>query len=447
MEDPKKTISGFSKLSKTGKIKWIVENFFKNPEAAMKEMISFWHTDTNQQKILDGFSENTLSNYPMPYGVAPNFIINGKTYVIPMVIEESSVVAAAASAAKFWMNKGGFKAEVKNIKKTGQVHFLWPGPVSSLFSSFNEIKVGLLEALENIERSMQKRGGGILDIKLLHKPEIQEDLFHLFFEFDTRNSMGANFINSVLERAAESLSKIFAGINEISDIGVPNILMSILSNYTPECIVSTWVECTIDQLGEFPNEMSSEEFARRFELAVNISLQDEYRAVTHNKGIFNGIDAVLMATANDFRAIEASAHAYASKDGKYRGLSYCKIENGSFRFSMDLPMAIGTVGGLTNLHPLAKHSFELLGYPDSQELMQIIAVAGLAQNFAAIRSLVTTGIQKGHMKMHLGNILHHLKATDSESEAAVHYFEDKTVSFSSVREFVHLFRNENEVNN
>ncbi|MCY7327305.1 MAG: hydroxymethylglutaryl-CoA reductase, partial [Saprospiraceae bacterium] len=182
--------------------------------------------------------------------------------------------------------------------------------------------------------------------------------------------------------------------------------------------------------------MEPHTLADRFATAVRIANIDPYRATTHNKGIFNGIDAVVLATGNDFRAIEACGHAYASRGGHYHSLSRCKVSDGVFRFELEIPLALGTVGGLTALHPLAKYSLELLGHPSARELMCIVACAGLAQNFAAVRSLVTTGIQQGHMKMHLTNILHHLGASDEEAAAAQFHFSKQTVSFSAVRTYL-----------
>jgi hydroxymethylglutaryl-CoA reductase len=217
-------------------------------------------------------------------------------------------------------------------------------------------------------------------------------------------------------------------------------LMSILSNYTPECLVRAWVECPVEELGCFQGGMEAEEFAWRFQKAVKVAQIDPHRATTHNKGIFNGVDAVVLATGNDFRAVESCGHTYAARDGQYRSLSGCTIENGCFRFWVDLPLALGTVGGLTKLHPLARRSLELLGNPGAPELMEVIAATGLAQNFAAVRSLITTGIQQGHMKMHLLNILNHLCANDQEKRAANKYFEERVVSFNGVREFLQTHR-------
>ena len=186
--------------------------------------------------------------------------------------------------------------------------------------------------------------------------------------------------------------------------------------------------------------MSASEFAERFYRAIQIAKIDPYRAVTHNKGIFNGIDSVVIATGNDFRAIEACGHAYASRDGAYRSLSDCSIINNLFTFWLDIPLALGTIGGLTELHPIAKRSLELLGNPSAEELMQVTAATGLAQNFAAIKSLITTGIQQGHMKMHLGNILNHLKASPKEINLATAHFQNQKISFTDVRLFIEQMR-------
>ena len=207
--------------------------------------------------------------------------------------------------------------------------------------------------------------------------------------------------------------------------------MNILSNYTPNCIVRVEVSCKIEDLKD-DSGISPEEFAWKFKQAVTIAEIEPYRATTHNKGIMNGVDAVVIATGNDFRATEACAHTYASKDGKYSSLTHCSTDGGIFKFWIDLPISIGIVGGLTNLHPLVKFSLALLGKPSAQELMSILAVSGLAQNFAALRSLVTTGIQKGHMKMHLLNILNQFNATEEEKKYFIEYFKDKTVSHHEV---------------
>jgi len=433
MNNDQKTISGFSSLRKRDKIKWIAKNFFTDPESVIHELSSYWHSSDEQQKILDGFSENTISNFPMPFGVAPNFLIDNKTYCVPMVIEESSVVAAAAAAAKFWMTRGGIHTEILGTKKLGQVHFLWYKDPEILKSTFAQAKVKMLEESAELEANMKKRGGGILDIELIDLSHEKDNYFQLKASFETCDSMGANFINTCLEQFALSLENFYDNLlGENSGI---EIIMAILSNYTPECLVKAWVKCPITELGDFKGGMKAEVFARRFKDAVDIAEIDPYRAATHNKGIYNGIDAVVLATGNDFRAIEACGHTYAAENG-YSSLSHCELKDGEFYFYLKVPLAIGTVGGLTSLHPIAKRSLELLEQPTAEKLMRIIAATGLAQNFAAIRSLVTTGIQEGHMKMHLQNILVQLKASDEEFEMAISHFKDRIVSFAAVREFL-----------
>ena len=437
----KKTIAGFSKLSKRGKIKWMVENFFKDPEIVMRELKSYWLKNEAQQKIIDGFSENTISNFYLPFGVAPNFVINEKTYCIPMVIEESSVVAAASSAAKFWMTRGGFQAEVISTIKVGQVHFLWQGDREKLFQILEPLKANLIHEAKGITKNMTERGGGIKDVELIDFTEKEKNYYQLKVTFETCDSMGANFINSVLESFAKTLVE-FVNSNEIMEGKEKEveIIMSILSNYTPNCIVEAKVECPVEALNDAHPEMDGNTFAKRFNTAIQIAHIDPYRATTHNKGIFNGIDAIVLATGNDFRAVEACGHTFASKDGQYKSLSHCSIENNIFKFYLKIPLALGTVGGLTSLHPIAKRSLELLENPNAEELMKITACVGLAQNFAAIKSLITTGIQKGHMKMHLSNILNQLEANDKEQEAAVVFFENKVISFQEVRNYLTDFR-------
>lgn len=438
-----KTIKGFSKLSKIGKIRWIAENFFKDPERVIHELKSYWLPNESQQRVLDGFSENTISNYPMPYGVAPNFIIDGKTYCVPMVIEESSVVAAAAAAAKFWMDRGGFKTDILGVKKIGHVHFLWKGASAKLQNLFPRIKEKLIADAADITANMEKRGGGLIDLELVDLTDKLQHFYQLKATFNTCDSMGANFINSNLERYADSLEDFLIKENTLQDEERDvEIIMSILSNFTPECLVRVSVSCPIEDLGTFGDGITAEEFAFKFKTAVDIAHLDPYRAATHNKGIFNGVDAVVLATGNDFRAIEACGHTYASKSGQYRSLSYAEVSDGVFRFWLDLPLAVGTVGGLTSLHPIAKRSLELLGHPSGEELMSIIGAVGLAQNFAALRSLVTTGIQKGHMKMHLLNILNHLDATREETDKAIAYFQDEVVSYSNVRKYIQRLKEE-----
>ena len=433
-------VKGFSKLSKEEKINWITNNYFINPLEAKENLTKYWNSDENLQKLHDEFIENTLTNFYLPYGVAPNFIINGKTHTIPMAIEESSVVAAASKAAKFWGERGGFKTTIINTEKIGQVHFLFNGDSEKLTAFFNQIKPHFFSDTNEITKNMQKRGGGILDIQLRDKTSEIPNYFQLHATFNTKDSMGANFINTCLEQFAKTLETKANDYDGFSpEEKNVQIIMSILSNYVPNCVVRAEVSCPIEQLSEDKN-IDSNEFAQKFATAVKIAEIEPYRAVTHNKGIMNGIDAVVLATGNDFRAVEAGIHAYASKSGQYSSLSHVKIENGIFTFWLDVPLALGTVGGLTSLHPLVKFSMELLQKPSAEELMQIVGAAGLAQNFAALRSLTTTGIQQGHMKMHLMNILNQYQATKEEKQKVLEYFKDTTVSHSLVIDYLEKIR-------
>ncbi len=423
-------IKGFSKLSREEKIEYIQKDI-----SSTADILSTTnrYTHSEEQEKFDNFSENTLSNYYLPYGVAPNFLIDGKFYTVPMVIEESSVVAAAARAASFWANQGGFKTTIHNTIKVGHIWFEWNGEKSDLDTHSENIKKHLLESVKELTENMIKRGGGIVDILFIPLKEMP-DIWQLQVKFQTADSMGANFINSCLEAMKEPLSTYF----EDNNLSLIEVIMAILSNNTPECLVTCEASCEVDALLPYSANLSPEEFARRFVLAMNIAYNNIDRATTHNKGIYNGVDAVILATGNDFRAVEAAGHAFAAKDGQYRSLSKAKISNGKLNISLTIPLAIGTVGGLTRLHPLAALTMEILENPSAEDLMSIAAAAGLANNFSAVASLVTTGIQKGHMKLHLSNILTTLNATENQKIEAEKYFKDKTVSMKNVRDFLKI---------
>ena len=431
---------GFSKLLKEEKLK-LIANYFENPGEVVSLLKSYWHSDSKQQQLFDEFSENTITNFFIPYGISPNVTINGKDYIVPMVIEESSVVAAASAAAKFWGERGGFHAEVIDVRKVGQVHFGWSGDKERLFALFPEIEKRLLADTDSMTEKMRKRGGGILGMRLIDYSAQIPDYYQIRVEFGTGDAMGANFINSVLEQFGHSLQDFFAERNDLSeDLRKVEIIMTILSNNTPDCRVKVWVECPVNQLDGIDETLSGAEYAKKFKKAVDIAHIDTDRATTHNKGIYNGIDAVVIATGNDFRAVEAAGHTFASRNGHYESLSSVTIENGIFHFELEVPMALGTIGGLTSLHPLAKKTLELLGNPTAKELMMIAATMGLANNFSAVRSLTTKGIQAGHMKMHLNNILNQLNASEEDKKKAREYFKDKTVSYAAVEQFLEGLR-------
>lgn len=424
-------IKGFSKLSKEGKTEWLIENYFDNPEKALELLKSYWHTNAKIQKLHDEFIENTLTNYYMPFGVAPNFLINGKMYCLPMAIEESSVVAAMAKAGSFWLERGGFKAEVISTTKIGHVHFVWRGKdFEKLNAFFQSIKDAFFKETEDITKNMRARGGGILDIELIDRSDLEPNYYQLKGSFETCDSMGANFINTILEKWSSILENYIATTSLLSeDDKHIEVIMCILSNFTPECLVRAEVRCPVEQLLTDGTDMNADDFCKNFVRAVHVAEIEPYRAVTHNKGIMNGVDSLIIATGNDFRAVEACAHAYAAKDGQYKSLSHVEVKNGVFTFYIEMPLSLGTVGGITSLHPMVKFSNELLGKPSAEELMKIVAVAGLAQNFSALRSLTTTGIQKGHMKMHLLNILNQFEATQPEKIKIIESFKDKIPSY------------------
>jgi hydroxymethylglutaryl-CoA reductase len=433
-------IAGFSKLSKEEKINWIANTYFSDSNEAISLIKKYWNSDSKIQQLHDEFIENTITNFYLPLGVAPNFLINGKYKTIPMAIEESSVVAAASKSAKYWATRGGFKTKVLNTEKIGQVHFIYNGDLEKLEKFFNEIQHKFYEATESVTKNMQKRGGGILSIELRNKTALIPNYYQLHATFETRDSMGANFINSCLEQFAKTLKEEANSYFNFSESEKNiEVVMSILSNYVPNCIVRAEVSCKVAELAD-KNIENPVVFAKKFVQAVQIAEVEPFRAVTHNKGIMNGVDAVVLATGNDFRAVEAGIHAYASRNGQYSSLSHAKIEDEIFSFWIEIPLALGTVGGLTSLHPMVKLSLEMLEKPSAKELMEVVAVAGLAQNFAALRSLTTIGIQEGHMKMHLNNILNQYQVTAEERVLIKNHFKDTVVSHSAAVEFIEKLR-------
>ena len=423
-------IKGFSRLSRDEKVKWLSEYISENDLTLFLD--GFRMPDDEKQSKFESFSENTLSNYHLPWGLVPNVLIDGTLFHVPVVIEESSVVAAASKAASFWAQRGGFRMLHINTRKKGQLHFTFSGNGELLKKNWDAIVPDIKSGVNQLTQNMEKRGGGITGIHLKQIPGLPSEYFQLDLEAETMDSMGANFINSILEETGRILPELIQG--RIGS-GHVEIIMAILSNYTPDSIVKMEVQAPVNELS-WAKEMAPEKFASRMKWAADIAWHDTGRAVTHNKGIYNGVDAVVLATGNDFRAVEAAGHAYAARDGKYRALSRVNLENDIFTLELEIPLALGTVGGLTKLHPLAAKTLQILGEPDARTLMKIAAAIGLANNFAAMASLVTTGIQQGHMKMHLHNILNSLNVKPEYYPMVEEYFSDKTISVSAVREFI-----------
>ncbi len=425
-------IQGFSKLGRDDQVK-LVASFTSDPDGIIHELDAHLLPDGKRQRMYQEFSENSVSNFFLPYSIAPNFRINDTYYMVPMVTEESSVVAAAAAAAKYWSERGGFLTRIVTMQKPGHIHFTWKGSTPEITTFIDDLIPGFYNVTAYLTKRMNQRGGGILEINLKDVTDKMEGYYQLEVIFDTADSMGANFVNSCLEQMADFL---YQQVQLAGLAGRLEIIMSVLSNYSPKCTVECQVNSSVRGMAHPEYNLGGIDFCRKFETAVNLAKHDVYRAVTHNKGIYNGVDAVVIATGNDFRAVEADGHAWASRNGNYCGLTDAEVSKESFNCRIEIPLTLGTVGGLTGLHPLAAVSLKILGNPHASDLMSIVAAAGMASNFSAIRALITGGIQKGHMKLHLSNVLNQFHASNAEKLAAMEYFSKRAVSFSAVEEFL-----------
>ena len=374
-------LPGFAKLSPTERI-----------EALLKEGLLTWDEAQilKEQKglplsIADQLTENVLSTFDLPFSLAPYFLINGRDYVLPMVTEEPSVVAAASFAAKLIQRSGGFTTQVHQRQMIGEIALTDVEDMEVASKRILEDKEALLQLANEAYPSIVKRGGGARDLWVENKG----DFLIVYLAVDPKEAMGANMLNTMLEALTDRIQELSGG----------QALMAILSNLATHSLVSA--RCAIDFKALSRNPEEAIEIAHRMELASQLAQVDPYRAATHNKGIFNGIDALVLATGNDWRAIEAGAHAYAAQSGPYKGLSHWKSqpEEKKLYGEITLPMPVATKGGSIGLNPTVQVSHRLLGEPSAIELAGIIASLGLAQNFAALKALVTTGIQAGHMKL------------------------------------------------
>ena len=374
-------LPGFAKLSPTERI-----------EALLKEGLLTWDEAQilKEQKglplsIADQLTENVLSTFDLPFSLAPYFLINGRDYVLPMVTEEPSVVAAASFAAKLIQRSGGFTTQVHQRQMIGEIALTEVEDVEVASKRILEDKETLLQLANKAYPSIVKRGGGARDLWVENKG----DFLIVYLAVDPKEAMGANMLNTMLEALTDRIQELSGG----------QALMAILSNLATRSLVSA--RCAIDFKALSRNPEEAIEIAHRMELASQLAQVDPYRAATHNKGIFNGIDALVLATGNDWRAIEAGAHAYAAQSGPYKGLSHWTSQPKEKKLygEITLPMPVATKGGSIGLNPTVQVSHRLLGEPSAIELAGIIASLGLAQNFAALKALVTTGIQAGHMKL------------------------------------------------
>ena len=393
--------NGFSKKSYQERLELLKAQALLSPE----KQTSLEQDEQMSVTVADQLSENVVGTFSLPYSLVPEVLVNGQEYTVPYVTEEPSVVAAASYASKIIKRAGGFTAQVHQRQMIGQVALYQVVEPEQAQEKIASKKSELLELANQAYSSIVKRGGGARD---LHVEQIkgETDFLVVYLHVDTQEAMGANMLNTMLEALKPVLEELSQGQS----------LMGILSNYATDSLVTASCRIAFRYLSRQKDQ--GREIAEKIALASQFAQADPYRATTHNKGIFNGIDAILIATGNDWRAIEAGAHAFASRDGRYQGLSQwtLDLEREELVGQMTLPMPVATKGGSIGLNPRVSLSHELLGNPSAKELAQIIVSIGLAQNFAALKALVSTGIQQGHMKLQAKSLS--LLAGASESEVA-----------------------------
>ena len=393
--------NGFSKKSYQERLELLKAQALLSPE----RQESLEQDEQMSVTVADQLSENVVGTFSLPYSLVPEVLVNGQEYTVPYVTEEPSVVAAASYASKIIKRAGGFTAQVHERRMIGQVALYQVADPDLAQEKIASKKAKLLELANQAYPSIVKRGGGARD---LHVEQIkgETDFLVVYLHVDTQEAMGANMLNTMLEALKPVLEELSQGQS----------LMGILSNYATDSLVTASCRIAFRYLSRQKDQ--GREIAEKIALASQFAQVDPYRAATHNKGIFNGVDAILIATGNDWRAIEAGAHAFASRDGHYQGLSQwtLDLEREELVGEMTLPMPVATKGGSIGLNPRVALSHELLGNPSAKELAQLIVSIGLAQNFAALKALVSTGIQQGHMKLQAKSLA--LLAGASESEVA-----------------------------
>jgi hydroxymethylglutaryl-CoA reductase len=377
-----------------------IEGFYKLPLEERVRIVKEWANLTDEEvKALTNFGnlpveiatrmiENVVGAMSYPFAIAPNFLINGKDYLVPMVIEEASVVAAASNAARMLRYGKGIIAEAGPQEMIGQVHIVNVTAPYSKLAKILEHKEEILDHARQQDPTLVKLGGGPRDLEVRVVETRRGPALVVHLIVDVRDAMGANAVNTMVESIAPILERITGG----------QARLRIISNYATRRIVRAWARTPAENVGGL-------EVAKKIEEACILAEADPYRAVTHNKGIMNGIIAVALATAQDHRAIEAGAHAYAARTGVYRPLSTWEVdEEGFLNGYLEIPLQVGTVGGATRVHPIAKLALKILGVSSAKELAEVMAAVGLAQNLAALRALVAEGIQRGHMKLHAKNL-------------------------------------------
>lgn len=418
--------NGFSKKSYQERLELLKAQALLSPE----KQVSLEQDEQMSVTVADQLSENVVGTFSLPYSLVPEVLVNGQEYTVPYVTEEPSVVAAASYASKIIKRAGGFIAQVHERQMIGQVALYQVANPEQAQEKIASKKAELLELANQAYPSIVKRGGGARD---LHVEQIkgETDFLVVYLHVDTQEAMGANMLNTMLEALKPVLEELSQGQS----------LMGILSNYATDSLVTASCRIAFRYLSRQKDQ--GREIAEKIALASQFAQVDTYRAATHNKGIFNGIDAILIATGNDWRAIEAGAHVFASRDGRYQGLSQwtLDLEREELVGEMTLPMPVATKGGSIGLNPRVALSHELLGNPSAKELAQLIVSIGLAQNFAALKALVSTGIQQGHMKLQAKSLA--LLAGASESEVAPlveQLIADKTFNLETAQRYLENLR-------
>ena len=422
----KRSWNGFSKKTYHERLELLKAQALLSPE----KQTSLEQDEQISLAVADQLSENVVGTFSLPYSIIPEILVNDQDYTVPYVTEEPSVVAAASYASKIIKRAGGFTAQVHERQMIGQVALYQVADPEQAQEKIASKKAELLELANQAYPSIVKRGGGA---RYLHVEQIkgETDFLVVYLHVDTQEAMGANMLNTMLEALKPVLEELSQGQS----------LMGILSNYATDSLVTANCRIAFRYLSRQKDQ--GREIAEKIALASQFAQADPYRATTHNKGIFNGIDAILIATGNDWRAIEAGAHAFASRDGHYQGLSSWRLdlETEELVGEMTLPMPVATKGGSIGLNPRVALSHELLGNPSAKELAQLIVSIGLAQNFAALKALVSTGIQQGHMKLQAKSLA--LLAGASESEVAPlveRLIADKTFNLERAQQFLKDWR-------
>lgn len=391
--------TGFSKKSLQERLQILKDYHLLNED----NQTNLEHNHMLPLSTADQMSENVLATFALPYSFVPDVLVDEEVYQVPFVTEEPSVVAAASFAAKIIKRSGGFKTTIHNRQMIGQVALYQVANIEVAIKNIQNHKQELLELANQAHPSIVNRGGGACDLRVEWLNGEAEFLV-VYLTVDTQEAMGANILNTMLEALKTPLEELTGGES----------LMAILSNYATEALVTATCEIDIRFLDR--NKSEALDIAKKIVLASQFAKQDPYRASTHNKGIFNGIDAVVLATGNDWRAIEAGAHTYASRNGSYQGLTTWSIKEATQTLcgEITLPLPIATKGGSIGLNPTVEVSLDLLKQPTAKEFASIIASIGLAQNFAALKALVSTGIQHGHMKLQAKSLALLAGAKDTE---------------------------------